>query len=978
MVNMEKKNNFPIIGIGASAGGLSAFEAFFTGLNLEEKHDTSIIIVQHLSPTHKSMLRDIIQNFTKLTVVEITDKVVVQANYVYIIPPNKSMIYKRGQLFLFPYKTIPGQDMPIDFFFKSLGADLKEKSICILFSGSGTDGTKGLCSIKEAGGITLAQSPETAEYTSMPQSAIDSGFVDYILPPSKIGSNLKTIVERKNIDSNSLPSSINVDEENLLNQLFILIRQQVGHDFSTYKRTTINRRLKLRMDLMKFADLKEYIEYLKNSPHEVKEIYSDLLIGVTSFFRDAEAFKKLQDEIVPLLLKEKKPGSSIRIWCAGCSTGEEAYSLAIVFHECITKLNLNHDIQIFATDIDSAAITFARAGAYPFGIQSSISKDRLNKYFNKDLNENTYKINKTIRDMLIFSEHSIIKDPPYSRMDLVSCRNVMIYLDSKMQKEIIPSFCYALTPKGCLFLGSSESVGDNDLYFNIIDRKNKIFQRKETSLETKFRLPFSHSLNSVSTPIPHESKLRHYNKQISLKDIIEKVILKESATVGALVDSKGDILYVHGRLGLFLEIGSGEVTVNNILTMSKDVIKNELTIAFHKAIKTMKASRVNDIKVKIDGFTKKINILVRPVKQLNSEGPPFFAVLINDLSQDFVKPTSQLLTNLPTSELLSRLENLSSELRIKEDYIVSIKETHESSREQLQSTNSELQSVNEELQSTNEELETSKEELQSINEELTTVNNELQIKVQELSKINNDMNNLLAGTNIATIFLDFSMCLTRYTPTATQIINLIPTDIGRPIAHIVSNLKDYNHLLSDVTSVLDTLIPTTIQVETIDNKWFNMKIQPYRTVDNVIEGTVLTFTDITIMKKMNSELIISELKYRKMFETTIQGVVIVNVMTGKITDVNQLFLQMVGFTKEQLVSQVIWKIEFFSELILSQDNLLKLYDCRYKKYSDKIMTSSNGKKINIELICNSIVSDSHKLVQLNFREISKELDENSL
>lgn len=968
---MDSKDSFPIVGIGASAGGLSAFEAFFTALDPANQLDTSFIIVQHLSPTYKSMLSDIIQHYTEMDVIEVTDGVIVAPNTTYIIPPNKSMTYSDGLLHLFPYKSNPSDELPIDFFFHSIAESLREKAICMIFSGTGADGTKGLRAVSEVGGITVVQDPITTEHTGMPQSALDTGLIDYKLSPSDIGKNMGTIIAHKNTASTSPSNIIETESEDTLNKLFFLIRKQVGHDFSNYKRNTIDRRLSRRMNIHHVVNLKDYVNYLEHSPEEVEELYKDLLIGVTSFFRDPVAFKKLEDEIIPLLLEDKPSESTIRIWCAGCSTGEEAYSLAILFFECAKKLNRHYNLQIFATDIDLKALAFARGGCYSSDIRLVMTEEKLNQYFISEDHGTSYRINKTIRDMLIFSEQSIIKDPPFSRIDFLSCRNLMIYMNSRLQKQIIPTFNYALLPKGILFLGSSESIGENEAFLKTLDRELKIYQKKSDYYQSRAFIPRVNYSASSMNRLPYSSVAsRVLTKKPPLRQLMEQIILKECKMVGALVDEKGDILYLHGRLGMYLEVSPGEASVNNILSMAKEGLKRELTVSLHKAVKTRETVSSDDIDIKIDGRFKKISFEIKHVKTPEEDLPPLFALLIVDDSKDLLKPVKLDNKKISTSELKLEMEELKTELRIKQAYIDTTNETFETTNEELQASNEELQSFNEELQSTNEELETSKEELQSINEELITVNNELQVKVHELSCANNDMNNLLSGTNIATIFIDFGLKLTRFTPTATKLINLIPSDVGRPIADIVSNIVNYDQLVSDINSVLDTLIPKEIQIETNNNKWYTMKIQPYRTIDNIIEGAVITFVDITEIKRLNDVLTISELRYRKMFETTLQGIVFIDALSGKIIDVNPRFVEMFGMSETQLMGRYPWQVDLFKDIVTSSKDLAHLQNNDYVKYNDLLMDSGMGKKISIELISNAIVSDKHKLIQWNFRSIN--------
>jgi two-component system CheB/CheR fusion protein len=530
-----------------------------------------------------------------------------------------------------------------------------------------------------------------------------------------------------------------------------------------------------------------------------------------------------------------------------------------------------------------------------------------------------------------------------------------------------------LLPRGKLFLGSSASIGENEAFLNTLDREHKIYQKKSDYYQSRTFIPHMNYSASSMNRLPHASiASRVLAKKPPLRQLMEQVILKECKMVGALVDEKGDILYLHGRLGMYLEVCSGEASVNNILSMAKEGLKRELTVSLHKAVETMETASSDGIDIKIDGHFKKISFEIKHIKTPDEDLPPLFAILIVDDSKDLLKPAKLDNKKTSTSDLEFELEELKTELRLKQAYIDTTNETYEITNEELQASNEELQSINEELQSTNEELETSKEELQSINEELITVNTELQVKVHELACSNNDMNNLLSGTNIATIFIDFELKLTRFTPTATKLINFIPSDVGRPIADIVSNMINYDQLVVDISSVLDTLIPKEIKINTKENKWYSMKIQPYRTIDNVIEGTVITFLEITELKRLNDALIISELRYRKMFETTLQGIIFIDALSGEIIDVNPRFVEMFGISETQLVGRYPWQVDLFKDIVTSPKDLAHLQNNDYLKYSDLLMVSAMDKKISIELISNAIVSDTHKLIQWNFRTINSD------
>jgi two-component system CheB/CheR fusion protein len=731
---------FPVVGIGASAGGLAAFEAFFSGLPAGADPGMAFVLVQHLDPDHKSLLAELIRRYTRMQVFEVEDGMTVRPNCAYIIPPNHDMAFLNGSLHLLAPSAPRGHRLPIDYFFRSLADDRRERAIGIVLSGTGSDGTLGVRAIKAAGGMVMAQTPASCEYDGMPSSALATGLVDYALPPAEMAVRLIAYASRR---SGLGPAAAAVSEphaENSLKKLFILLRSQTGHDFSLYKPSTVRRRIERRMAVNHIETLKNYVTYAQQSPTEVESLFRDLLIRVTSFFRDPEAFKVLEEQAIPALFANRPANAVLRAWSAGCSTGEEAYSLAILIAERQAALRQNFKVQLFATDIDPQAIAVAHAGLYPAGIAADLSPERLARFFTAEPG-GLYRIKKGLRDMLVFSEQDVIKDPPFSRLDLICCRNLMIYLNGDLQKRLIPLFHRSLNPGGVLVLGTSETVGEFGGLFDALDRKLKLYRRKACFRDTAAASP--------AQPLPPVTVTGAADRQVTgkpaspavagpawpakppLRERTEQACLRQVAPSAALVNGKGDSLYPHGRTGLYLEPTPGEVGVCNILKMDREGLRAE------------------------------------------------------------------------------------------------------------------MQSVNEELQSTNEELETSKEELQSVNEELATVNNELQIKVADLSRTNNDMNNLLSGTGIATVFVDLRLRILRFTPAATAIINLMPGDVGRPVSHIVSNLAGYDRLVEDTQAVLDTLTPKEADVQTSNGKWYTLRIQPYRTTDNVIEGAVITFSDIT-------------------------------------------------------------------------------------------------------------------------------------
>lgn len=624
----QEEIDFPIVGLGASAGGLAAFEAFFSGMPADIEPGMAFVLVQHLAPDHKSILTDIIRRYTRMQVFEVEDGMVVQPNCTYIIPPNRDMAFLNGTLQLMEPSAPRGQRLPIDFFFRSLAQDQHERAIGIVLSGTGSDGTLGVRDIKGEGGMVMVQNPASTEYDGMPRSAIATGLVDYEMPPAEMPAQLisyATYAFGKNRLSKEPAASIK-SSENILNKIFILLRAQIGHDFSQYKKSTINRRIERRMAVHQIGKIAEYASYIQQTPAEVEALFRDLLIGVTSFFRDTEAFKALEDIVIPKLFENKTAGSFIRVWSSGCSTGEEAYSIAILLAEKMESLKKVFKVQVFATDIDSQAISTARAGIYPASIAADISPERLARFFtakpesvgshSDSVSPSSYHIHKRIRDMLVFSEQDVIKDPPFSKLDLISCRNLMIYMSGDLQKRLIPMFHYALNPLGFLFLGTSETISDFNDLFATLDRRLKIYQSKDVFHTTKYNLPNSfiaHNMTAAEKIFQQVTPQKAFPVKISFQELTEKTLLEEVVPPSVLVNAYGDIFYIHGRTGKYLEPPPGEAGVNNILKMAREGLTRELTTALHNAASSREIVHCKGLKIRTNGGFTTINLTIRPV-----------------------------------------------------------------------------------------------------------------------------------------------------------------------------------------------------------------------------------------------------------------------------------------------------------------------------------------------------------------------------
>ncbi|MCP4688572.1 MAG: PAS domain-containing protein [Desulfobacterales bacterium] len=840
----KKNSGFPIVGIGASAGGLEALETFFH--HMPNDSNIAFVIIQHLSPRHKSIMGSLLSKCTEMEVLELEDGTRLEPNRVYLNPPHKNVVIIDGVLQLMePVKT-EGVNLPIDYFFRSMAEELAEKAICIILSGTATDGTLGLKAVKGGGGIAMVQDPGSAKYDGMPRSAIATGVVDFILPVEKLPGELMKYVKEPYISRRKKTDEPDDKFSNYVQKIFALIRSATGHDLSHYKQTTIRRRIERRLAVHQIDNLATYVAFLQQTPSEIDILFKDMLIGVTNFFRDPDAFKILKTRVIPGLLKKRSPDSTLRVWVVGCSTGEEAYSITILFSEIMESLKQHFNIQVFASDIDARAIDYARAGAYPDSIAADVSKTRLKRFFVKE--ENTYRVKKQIREMVVFAVQNVIKDPPFSKLDMVSCRNLLIYMDGALQKEVLPLCHYTLNREGILFLGPSESIGEFTDFFQPIDSKWKIFQRKEHFSERLLdypSMPFHHGYKY------EDAEIMRRPDELDIQAIAERIILERYAPSAVLVNEHFEIVHFMGKTDKYLETPVGKASFN-VLKMVREGLRLKMGTALHGAVRQKTSITIEGVRVKYNGDFRLIDLTVSPLMQFKSVSG-FYLILFEEKAYP-VKSAREKRKTAPADQSADPVvDNLERELESTKEHLQTTIEEMETSNEELKSTNEELQSVNEELQSTNEELETSKEELQSTNEELVTVNTELQNKVDELSQANNDINNLLASTDIGTIFLDISLAIKRFTPAMTKIFNLIKTDIDRPISDITSIIQ-YKGLKKDAEDVLATLIHREKDVQSKSGDWYSMRISPYRTTENVIDGVVVTFVDITRTKKTFEEL----------------------------------------------------------------------------------------------------------------------------
>ncbi|WP_347275286.1 chemotaxis protein CheB [Candidatus Kuenenia sp.] len=892
---MAQTMTFPIVGIGASAGGLEALEGFFS--NMPDNNNLAVVVIQHLAPKYKSIMATLLNKYTTMKILEIEDGMRALPNCVYLNPPGMDVaIINRTFQLIQPLEPHASR-LPIDFFFRSLADDLGEKAICIVLSGTGTDGTQGLKAIKGAGGMTMAQDETEAKYDSMPRSAINTGEVDLVLPVKRMPGELLKYIKHPYIDSARSTGATEQKYQNNVTKILLQIRNHTGQDFSQYKQNTIRRRIERRMAVHQIDKIADYLNYIRENTAEIEILYKDLLIGVTNFFRDKDAFDFLKNTVISDIVQRKQQNSALRVWVPGCATGEEAYSIAILIAEIMKKKQRQCKVQIFATDIDSAAIEFARAGIYPDSIAADVSKERLKHFFIKE--DNSYKLKKRIREMVVFASQSLIKDPPFSRLDLVSCRNVLIYMDASLQKKILPVFHYTLNKDGYLFLGSSETIGEFIHLFSTENAKWKIYKRKGKVIEKDMDLPALLTKEVFQSDWKEEKK--DYG-EINIIQLAEREILNKYAPSFALINEKHEILYVNGKIHKYLLTPHG-VPSFNILKMAHEDLRYKLSTIIHKISGTKETIVEKGVKIRDNEHFLTIDLTVKPLKTgTATEG---LTMIIFDEKLPAEKERKKGKASMKISKEDPQITKLELELKSTKEYLQATIEELETSNEELKSANEELQSTNEELQSTNEELETSKEEQQSTNEELETVNAELQNKLNELSRSNNDLNNLLASTEIATIFLDTKLNIVRFTPTLTKLFNMLPSDIGRSIGDITAKFNTET-LKDDAAEVLKTLIKKEYQIQTKEHACYNMRILPYRTIDNIIDGVVITFIDVTKIKNTEETLRLIESRFNMLNQASLFGIVLFNPESGVIVDYNKKFEEQTGRGLKEQHTFKIW------------------------------------------------------------------------
>lgn len=834
---------FPIVGIGASAGGLEALEIFLR--HVPDKCGMAFVIVQHLDPTHIGIMAELLHRVTGMEVLQVKDRMRIKPDCVYVIPPNRDMSILHGVLHLFEPTAARGLRLPIDFFLCSLAEDCLQGSIGVILSGMGSDGTMGLRAIKEKGGVALAQEPASAKFDSMPRSAIAAGVVDIVAPVEELPGKIIDYL-RHTIAITRSEVTLEEKDQSALEKVFILLRATTGHDFTMYKKNTVYRRIERRMSVHQIDRIASYVRYLQENKQEVELLFKELLIGVTNFFRDPESWECLQREAIPELLAARPSGGSLRAWSTGCSTGEEPYSLAIAFKEALEQAGTtsSFSLQIFATDLDQDAIDKARRGIYPATIAANLSPERLQRFFVPE--GSGYRVCKEIREMVTFATQNVIMHPPFTKLDILICRNLLIYLTTEMQKKLIPLFHYSLNPAGILFLGSAESITTFTDFFEPLNSKSRLFRRRD-SLQTGDPLSLSAPYVPTLPGIFKEVSMAH--PAANLQSLAEQLLLQRFSPAAVLTNTTGDILNISGRTGKYLEPAAGKANMN-IFVMARDGLRLDLNNAFQKALRQKEAVTLKGIKIGTNGGTQTVDVTVQALEEPEMLRGTVM-IVFTDVATPVTAKASGRSAKVPVET--AKVIELEEELQSFREELLTTREEMQSSHEELKSTNEELQSTNEELQSTNEELTTSREEMQSLNEELQTVNAEQQSKMEDLARVNDDMRNLLNSTEIVTVFLDNKLHIRCFTTGADKLFKVIPGDVGRPLSDIVTDLL-YPEMADEAREVLRTLVYSEKQIVANDGRWFSVRIMPYRTGNDVIGGVVITFANITEAKKVEAEL----------------------------------------------------------------------------------------------------------------------------
>src|SRR3569623_914380 len=897
--------SFPVVGRGGSAGAINALLKFFE--HMPARPGMAFVVVMRLSPKHKSSIAHILQNVTSMPVTQVTETAPIEQDHVYVIPPTYMLSMNDGCLRLEQIKRPLGRHVAIDIFFRTLGDAHNERAVAVVLSGMGADGAVGLARVKEQGGITIAQSPTDAEYDSMPFSAIETGKVDLVLPAAEFPQKLLELWENARKIRMPLPEGPPIPvraptsndaalaAEEALQEIMSLLRARTRHDFHHYKRATILRRIERRLQVNRLPDIPSYRNYLKEHSDEAPALLEDLLIGVTTFIRDREAFEALERDVIPDIIAQKASGEPVRVWVPACATGEEAYSIAMLLLEQAELVNSAAELQVFATEIDEAALAAGREGLYLESIVTDIAPPRLRRFITKETRH--YRIKKELREKVLFAPHNLLRDPPFSKLDLISCRNLLIYLDRDVHREILETFHFALRPGGFLFLGNSETADSAVTLFTPVDKKNRIYRANAVSLpgRTVPHYPLGSPQRSKWAP---KATAASDKRKVSFTELHQR-LLQQYAPPSVLINRELEIVHLSERAGRFLNFVGGEPS-HKLLAVVNPELRLELRTALFEAMQTNKSVEARRVHLPRDGRTFYVNMIVRPVQEEADQALPGNLILV---LFDEVEETMSAEGKTPRDgchdPMVLQLEN---ELQHTKERLQATIEQYETSTEELKVSNEELQAINEELRSTTEELETSKEELQSINEELITVNQELNVMVDETGESNNDLQNLIASTDIATIFVDRQLRIKRFTPQATRVFNIIESDLGRSLL-VITHRLDYAGLTDDANQAFETLRPIEHEVAGNNGRWYLARVLPYRTLQDRVEGAVLTFIDITSRRQAEERVREGEERIRLVVESTNDYAIMTLDDNGVITSWNKGGERIFGWTEREAVGQ---------------------------------------------------------------------------
>ncbi len=910
------KSKPTVVGIGASAGGLAALKTFLHHVPADS--GLAFVVVVHLAPDHESHLAELLQPHVAFPVQQVSENTLLEANHVYIIPPNYNINAIDTHLRLSKLEARRQERAPIDHFLRTLASTHDGHAIAVILTGTGSDGTLGVRDIKANGGVVMVQDPNEAEYDGMPQSAIATGLADFILPVQEIpGTILRFSRTEPRVPLPQGDEEVAENEQAVLQQVFAQLRARTDRDFSRYKRSTVMRRIARRMQLNYLEDLHAYLERLRERPEEVRALADDLLITVTHFFRDAEVFEKLEKEVIPWLFEKKGPQESVRAWSVGCATGEEAYSLAMLLAEAAGRLEAPPQFQIFASDLHTRSLEKAREGFYHGDIEADVTPERLKRFFLKETGG--YRIRKELRDTVVFAPHNLLGDPPFSRLDLISCRNLLIYLDRDVQRDVVELFHYALNGEGTLLLGSAETIDSTDL-FRVEDKRLCFFRKRNVPVReprlpvfprTHHRLPGDGAFRTGPSPEP--VTYGHLHQQM----------VEQYAPPSILISPDNKLVHLSAHAGRYLIHPGGEPTAS-VLKLVREELRIELQASLQAARESRVAYDSEPIPVRFNGHSRPVVMHVRPAAELEREG---FALVIFDEREPLEErepgeSSGGALVRNRADAGTERAQELEAELNLTRQRLQAIIEEHETSEEEMRASSEEMQSTNEELRSTMEELETSKEELQSINEELQTVNQQNRHKVEELAQLTGDLQNLLAATDLATLFLNRDLRILRFTPKLGDLFNIRMTDRGRPISDLTHRLG-YADLRSDAEAVLNRLAPIEREVQDDAGRWYLTRVLPYRSTEDRIEGVVITFIDIDSRKRAEEAVRASEQRLRRMVNVDGVGVLIFD-ESGTLIDCNEAYLKMSGFSKEDVAGRKLtWRALTPPEYVQSTERQLQ-------------------------------------------------------